>query len=471
MSNGVIEAHIIQDGDQIRCILPESDVFTVKANTNGGRSSLYEAPPSDHEARPTKGIYPEEETSGYRWAPWGREDTLPTDIRTKIYSVPMASRAIYQLTQMMYGNGLCYVRNDELKQGPKVKRAYIPKVEQFIKKNRLLTHWLPAQLMDYRFYMNGFSEMAFNGRKDLITNIWHKKAEFSRLSIQNPDTGKIEYLYYSPRFAQGYSPTRDEIHKVQLFDWVNEEEYLSKIKGHKMAWHSYFPTPGTEYYARPLWLGLFKKDGWLDVSAAVPKIVSSMQHNQLIIKYHILIPESYFEIRHSNWAGYTDKQRKKVIDAYINKINSSLQGVDNIYTSISTVFREDIQTRQPLGKVEIIPVDDKLKKDAWVPSSDKADAQIVQGLGLHPSQVGLEGQGGKMGAGSGSDQRESFNTGISLNTLDQMIVLEPLNWLSRFNAQTDPEWDITWMIDHTHHTTTNKQESGMVPGENTLEIE
>jgi hypothetical protein len=121
--------------------------------------------------------------------------------------------------------------------------------------------------------------------------------------------------------------------------------------------------------------------------------------------------------------------------------------------------------------VEIIAVDDKVKKDAWVPSSNAADAQIVQGLGLHPSQVGLQPEGGKMGAGSGSDQRESFNTGITVNTIDQNILLEPLNWIATYNAQVDPEWDVTFFIDHTYHTTTNKQEDGMQPTETTIEVQ
>ena len=117
-------------------------------------------------------------------------------------------------------------------------------------------------------------------------------------------------------------------------------------------------------------------------------------------------------------------------------------------------------------------MDDKIKSNAWVPSSEKADAQIVQGLGLHPSQVGLATEGGKMGSGSGSDQRESYNTGITLNTIEQEIVLEPLNWIAAFNAQTDPKnWDITFFIDHTIHTTTNVQESGLVPSPTTTVVE
>jgi hypothetical protein len=138
--------------------------------------------------------------------------------------------------------------------------------------------------------------------------------------------------------------------------------------------------------------------------------------------------------------------------------------------SVATVFKQNEISGAPIGKIEIISIDDKLKKDAWVPTSEIADAQIVQGFGVHPSQVGLAPQGGKMGAGSGSDQRETYNLGISLNNIEQQQILEPLNWLARYNARYNADWDVTFFIDHTHHTTTNDQESGLKPSETTLEI-
>ena len=145
--------------------------------------------------------------------------------------------------------------------------------------------------------------------------------------------------------------------------------------------------------------------------------------------------------------------------------------------TISAVFREDQMSRQSRGKIEIIAIDDKVKKDGWVPSSNAADAQIAQGMGLHPSQLGLAPEGGKMGAGSGSDQRESYNTVITTNTIDQQILLEPLNWAAQYNARrggdqiVDPEWDVTFYIDHTMHTTINNQESGLQPAEGSLQID
>ena len=207
----------------------------------------------------------------------------------------------------------------------------------------------------------------------------------------------------------------------------------------------------------------------LEVAKQVPEVVNAMMRNQIILKYHVLIPESYFIIRFPDWTTYTHEQREKIIDATIDTINDSLKGTKNAFTSIATVFRHEMG--QAEGKVEIIAVDDKVKKDAWVPSSDTADAKIVQSLGLHPSQIGLAPEGGKMGAGSGSDQRESFNTEISLNNIDQQILLESLNWVAQYNARTNPAWDITFFIDHTTHTTTNKQEDGLEPSNTTIKTQ
>ena len=463
MSNTIVLDAVTHNG-QLKVILPEA-----KIALSGVKKQMTKAP------------LPREEAQGYRWAPWGANDCLPTEIRRKIEKVPMASQAVYRLIAMMYGNGLAYYRNDDLKEEEqKVKRARIPLVENWLRRNKITTKWLIPQFADYRYTMNTFSEMAMNRRRDEITNIYHKPGEFCRLSKQNESTLNIDNIFFSPDFSQGYPPIRSRIKSIPLLPWYESECFLRRLRKYNFAYHSRFETPGITYYARPFWIGLFRKNGWIDVSIKVPEVVNAMMSNQVILKYQILIPESYFEIRHEGWqSSYTDVQRNEIIDKKIDEINDMLQGTDNLFKSISTVFKQDPVTGADLGKIEIIAIDDKTKKDEWVPSSDRSDAQIVQSLGLHPSQVGLAPEGGKMGAGSGSDQRESFNTQISINTIDQEIVLEPLNFIAEYNARggdlsgpvVRPEWDITFLIDHTHHTTTNNQESGMEPSDTTLIVQ
>ena len=449
--NNQIVLDVIEENGEYKVILPEARI--------------------DHGNDQTKAPLPREETQNFEWAPWGEDDCLPTQIRQKLEKVPMASAAIYKQVAMMYGNGLQYYKNSDLKDGEsKIQRAHIPAIENWMKANRLQLRWLIPQFVDYRYYMQTFSEVILNKRGDQITNLCHKPAEFCRLSKQNERSLDIERVIYSPDFATGFQPPPERRKSGPLFVWYDEDRFLNCLRGSKFFYHSRFETPGITYYARPFWLGLFRKGGWIDVSISVPEIVNSMMSNQVRLKYQIIIPESYFEIRHRDWQTYTDEKRIEAIDSKIDEINQALAGTENAYKSISVVTRQDIQGNE-LGKIEIIAIDDKIKEGSWVPSSEKADAQIVQGLGLHPSQVGLAPEGGKMGAGSGSDQRESFNTHISLNTIDQEVVLEPLNWIAQFNARTNPEWDVTFFIDHTHHTTTNEQESGMKPGDTTLQVE
>ena len=357
-------------------------------------------------------------------------------MRCKLLKVPMAGEAIRRKVAMMYGNGMAYYRNSDLEGDEvKIRRAYEPSVESWIRTNRIPHKWLIPQMSNYSIFINCFSEYILNNRRDMITGLYHKEAEFCRLSRQNPRTLNIDYLLFSADFAVGEAnKNSSRVKSIPLLPWLDEMAFFERLRGNRFAYHSRYETPGIIYYAQPWWKGLFRENGWLDVSIGVPEVVNAMTHNQIRLKYQILIPESYFEIRYPEWSSYDATKRRELINKYVESLNTSLQSSESNFASITTIFRQDTYGKE-LGKVEIIAIDDKVKKDSWVPSSQTADAQIVQGLGIHPSQVGLQPEGGKMGAGSGSDQRESFNTQINLNTIDQDIVLEPLNYLARFNAR------------------------------------
>jgi hypothetical protein len=45
-------------------------------------------------------------------------------------------------------------------------------------------------------------------------------------------------------------------------------------------------------------------------------------------------------------------------------------------------------------------------------------------------------------------------------------VLSALDFVSRYN-----KWGVTFAVDHTHHTTTNQQESGLSPGPRTTQVQ
>lgn len=428
----------------------------------------YLRPPLDNGQNPTTFRVPTEEQAGWLWAPWGKLDRLPTLIREKVDLVPMAGQTMYRLMGAMYGNGLAYYRNEDLKDGPQVQRAYDPVIEQWLRRCRLRHEWLLPQFLGYRYHFNAFSQLIFNRRRDQVTGIYHLDGEFCRKSRQDEVSLRCEQLYYSAEFASTYGRSLRRGFAIPMLDWQTDtRQWLERSGGYKAAWHSHLRTPGTIYYATMPWVGLFRDKGWLDNAAAVPEIVHAMQRNQIMLKYQIMIPMSFFQARYPDWNTYDSEKKEQLMDEITDYIEHELTDTQNAYKSITTFFSHD-QMGKEVGKISIEAIDDKIKRDSWVPTSNTADAQIVQGLGMHPSQLGLAPEGGKMGAGSGSDQREAFNTMVNLNTLEQEIVLEPLNWAAAFNAQTDPRWDVTFFIDHTTHTTTNNQEDGLVPSPTTI---
>lgn len=393
---------------------------------------------------------------GYKWAYWGDNDRLPTTMREKVELSPIAGATLNKKINFMVGEDLQWFKTEELRKfGNKAEQVYLPEVEDFMAENRIENEWWPAQCADYCLPFNCFSELIMSNDRKKITNLYHISAEHARLSKANAGH-LIDWLIYSYHFPFGTAHSDENRVAIPLYKWYDSQKFLDSLRVPKFAWHTRYPTPGMIYYARAWWLGLFKENGWMDVSADVPKIVRAMQKNQMALKYIIAIPESYFMLRYPDWTTYDAGARQQVIDDKVKDMNDYLAGVDNVFKSISYVFKENEISGAAIGKIEIIAVDDKAKTGTWVPDSYAADAQIVQGLGMDPSQIGLAPEGGKMGAGSGSDKMQSYNQLTLLNTKDQQLVLEPLNFISRFNG-----WGVTCMVKHTNLTTQDQNRNGV----------
>jgi hypothetical protein len=435
--------------------------------------------------RPAISDYPDETDIGYDYAPWGAfdgDDNLPNRIEAKFAKVSIAAQASLRLAKLMYGNGLVYFKEADLARTAQPERHYDPAVEEFLAENMVNTEWFFPQCLDWTRHWNTFSEMKLSLSRKYVVGLYHKEAPFCRLSKQDR-MGTIKYLLYDARFAwnqyQRYSQLTDTGNTVSestrsdfsgtatllpLLTWWDARGFFDRLRGYTFSWHSRIRYGRSVYYARPPWMGLFLSNGWMDVAADVPRIVNSMQQNQIQLKYQILVEESYFKIEHPEWDSYTNEQRSAALDRFEDAINDKFVGVDKGFASILSVFRFDPLNTKELGKVQIIPIDDKIKRDSWVPGAERANFEIVQGLGAHPTDFGLKTENGAMGAGSGSDKREVYNTAINLNTIEQEYILGPLNFISRYN-----QWGVRFMVDHTAHTTSNLIESGMVPSRNTIQ--
>jgi hypothetical protein len=397
---------------------------------------------------------------GTQWAYWGNNDLLPTDMRHKVEQVPIAGAALAKKIAFMQGEDLLFFYADEFKlDGFNATPVWTPEIEDWMAMNRIQEEWWPAQCADFCLPYNCFSEIILTNDRTKVENLYHISAEHARLS-KAKSSNSIDYLIYSYHFP--FSTAQNDVSRIAmpLYKWFNAQRFMDGLRGRKFAWHSRFPTPGLIYYARPWWLGLFKDNGWMDVSSNVPKIVNAMQNNQVSIKYLIKYPENYFLFRNDNWHSMTNQERQKLFEEKQAEINRYLSGPDNAGKALMVTFRENEHNGAKIGVPEIEAIDDKFKSGTWVPDSNFADSQIVQGLGMDPSQIGLAPQGGKMGAGSGSDKLQSYNQHVILNTADQRVVLEPLTWVANYNKWGGNRKLIA-VVEHSHLTTQNDNRTGI----------
>jgi len=437
-----ITFHVIQAG---------SEVMAIHDGAYSGKSAIN--PKNANKTAPAVPIWAD---NGTRWAYWGDNNLLPTSMRQKMELVPIAGAAIAKKINLMQGEGIVWYKTDEYKRvGHQAEPQFLPEVEDFMEENRVEDEWFNAQCADFCLPFNCFSELILSNDKSKITGLYHISAEHARLSKAN-GRNEVNWLNYSYHFPFSTAENDDNRVVMPLFKWYDNQKFMDGLTGRKFGWHSRFPTPGMIYYARAWHMGLFKDGGWMDVSANVPKIVAAMQTNQISLKYIINYPESYFLFRYPDWHTYDQAERQKKIAEKQADITAYLTGPENVGKSLMTIFRENEVTGAPMGKPEIIAIDDKAKSGTWVPDTSFADSQIVQGMGLDPSQMGGMSDGGKMGSGSGSDKMQSYNQHILLNTPDQRLVLQPLNYISKYNG-----WGLTAAVKHTTLTTQNESRSGI----------
>jgi hypothetical protein len=389
---------------------------------------------------------------------WGDNNKLPTEWREKIEGSTTAYPLIAKLVSIMFGRGLVYYKKSIDSEG-NIQRDFssITEVDEFIANNDI-PFFLLQRMMDYKFCNNIFCEFILNNKLDKILSVNHLEAEFTRF-------GKLEKEGKDLKFKQlKYNGDWDKPDQYKPIPFLNRNDLSSdQIKKRfvgtkKFSFHSYLPSPGRTIYAFPPHGAIFKKNGWLDFANSVPEIMNRINDNAMNIKYHIRIPYEYWSSVNKDWSILDDKKRNEIIDKKLTEIENFLVGKANAGKAFYSHFATDAVTGKPLAGWEIITLDDKTKKDAYLTSVQEADIQISRALNADSSLANIQPQGGKMGAGSGSDKRIGFENTVNTGFMDTYIVTEPLRIVGMFNGWPS---NLEFAFMHDIPTTLNENKSGV----------
>jgi hypothetical protein len=457
VDNPIMIAAIGERTDGTRVAMPE--LYKVRA-------SIYPDSMPDVKQKAILSEKPKEIATGYNWANWGDRDSLPNEWEDKIKENPTAAQAILKNMMSLMSDGIVYCESSQMRKHPSLREeTYSDEVETFLEQNSIVKQMMlvGSQFFTYAQY---FISYTLTNDRTKIGFAQVLPCPYTRKTKQDPKTLNSDFLLFSEKFGNRWGfPRKEEIVPVPLMNDF-QYDFFEKLKGYRFARHIALPLTSYFYYASPPWSGLFKPNGWIDIASKVPNLVGSMQDNQLRVVYMIKISEDYFRFRYvdqndpaKNWDQMTLEAKNAVIAEKFSSIENALTGVQNAGKTISYLYEQDPNNPSlKRGLIEIEAIDNKIKSGDWLPDISQADSQIVLGMGVSGSMYGLQNQGGKMGAGSGSDKMQDRNIAISTNTMMQAMVLDWLNYISRFN-----KWGVTFYFRDLMLTTKDQSAGGFEP--------
>jgi hypothetical protein len=406
----------------------------------------------DAGAKPQQEVYSDEISGAV--IDWGSGNDWPQKARLKVEKSTTAFPLIKKLASIVFGKGFTYYKEVYEADGT-ITRDFtrIAEVDTFLMTNDI-ENFLMERLFDLYLSGNLFCEFILNKSLTKIVNINHLESEFSRFKRVEPDQTLNTVLYSGTWPTPKQTPTELPfcIKANQNKDFIKQKFSGKK----KFVTQSYLPSPGRTVYAMPPHGALFRDNGWLDFGNSVPEIMNAINKNAWNIKYHIQIPHDYWQTINKKFDGLDDKQKNAFIDSQISKMNDWLSGNANGgKTFVSHFFRDMNGKEMPGFKIEVL--DDKTKKDSYLTSVQESDIQVSRAYGVDSSLSNIQPQGGKMGAGSGSDKRTGFENQVNTSFLDVLVVTEPLRLVAHYN-----DWPTNLKFGFIHEipTSLNENKSG-----------
>ena len=222
-----------------------------------------------------------------------------------------------------------------------------------------------------------------------------------------------------------------------------------------------YPSVNKTYYQVSSWDGA-RLAGWVEISAKVPAIIKQLFNKAFRIKYHIEVPESYFEAKFGfeKWHGMEGPEKTKERKALLKEMDEFLTGDENAFRSFVSFFQINAHDKTEYGRVKITPIEDKTNIDKELITSSAADLQILTSMQVDPSLFGSGTIGTGQQRSGGSDKREAYLIATALFNLERNVFLEPLYLMRDYNREVGgmSEWeeDIVFRVRDTVLTTTDQ---------------
>lgn len=368
-------------------------------------------------------------------AKWGSDNLFPQNTMKVIKKNSIIKSTLDWKARSLYSGGLMYGEITYDDKGNEVRiPKRIPEIDDFIRKSNV-KRYLSEFFKDYVYWNIAFPEIILSNDREKIISICIQDAMFCRWSKQNEKNGKIETCFINANWDSNENQDSKNTIPVSVLDpYYDPVEELRNDNSFKYIYPISYYSNGNVYYPEPDWYTAIES-GWVDVANEIVTFKRYLLNNQLTIKYHIQIPEYYWNFKYPNWNSLKEKEKKEIFESETKRFNDFFQGTEKAGKSIITQFKVEDRGGKEFPGWKIEAIDSKIKDGVYNEDSQEASSHILYALGVDATLIGTT-PGKGLGSGSGSDKRVAFNITTSLNVIHQEYALEPLYFIRDYNG-----WD------------------------------
>ncbi len=335
-------------------------------------------------------------SGGLKIAPWGKNNLQPQEILTLVHGNHLKPQLVLTARDFLLGAGLAPFQRSIVEGKERIEPVLDLEMEDWFESVR--GHEAAQSLaFNLETFANCFAGLSL-ASKNYVEGIQSFDGTITRALVTTkfrPDRYALHHDWRNFR--------ADEATILPAYDPANPTKF-GECLIHGRDW-----TPGQKYYDVPAFWGTKE---WTKVSNKIPRFHSSGLDNGYNLKYHIKIPQGYFD-------QYGEK-KKEVEANLMAAMNEMLAGVENADKAFVSKFAVD-SSGKTLPGWEIVPIENKMSDNAYNLVNTQANIAHTSGHGIDPSLAGID-TGGKFG-GSGSEKRISYQLHIALRTPQKRKIL------------------------------------------------
>lgn len=318
--------------------------------------------------------------------PWGEKDNVLREMHQLCCENPTKWRLMTTKRDFVIGKGL-RVGVEGIDKKDAMKLPTVKAITAFLKRLDLQTTLKDAALQlefSGRYYIKISLDFSRRISGVELVDVFH-----CRPRKMEDGESKISAYILNANFGSSRYKKKDDV-VLPAFDFREPTKYAAAILDVRER------IPGQVYHSFGFWWGT--KD-WTKVANKVPNFHDNGLENGYNIKYHVSIPDNYFE-----GDDMTKQQEDEMKQEVCAAIDETLRGkTDSVLFTFHTI---DVNGKEITG-VKVTPIPNHMSDDAYTAIFNTANIAQASAHGILPILAGID-TGSKLG-GSGKELEVAAN--------------------------------------------------------------